>query len=320
MGQVHARALTGIATCHLAKVVDSRLEQAEKLIEPLGASATDSLEPVLADDAIEALIISTPTPSHAAILEQAAKAGKAVFVEKPLAATLAEAERICNIIAETGVPCQVGFQRRYDPAYLEAKHKITEGELGKIEGLRTVGRDPVPPTLEFLQASGGLMVDMGIHDLDSARFFLGEVAEVYCVGGALAYPELAAEGLFDTAVATLKFTNGALGTLEVALRTAYGYDVRAEILGEKGRLHLEMDSRYHLAYYGAWGMNRARPRNFEERFAEAYRLELTAFAENVAAGRPVTPDAADATESLRLALAAQHSLERGQAVKVAEWT
>lgn len=318
MGQVHARALLNIAACHLVKVADSRLEQAERLAGMLGASAVDNLEDVLRDAAIEALIISTPTPNHAAIVEQAAQAGKATFVEKPLAATLAEAERICIIIAETGIPCQIGFQRRYDPTYLEAKRKIAAGELGKLEGFRAVGRDPTPPALEFLRASGGLMVDMGIHDLDSARFFVGEVAEVYCVGAALIYPELLSYGLFDTAVATLKFASGALGTLEVALRTAYGYDVRAEILGEKGRLHLEMDSRYPLSHYDVRGLNRTRPRNFEERFAEAYRLELTAFVENVLAGHPVTPDAADASESLRLALAAQHSLESGQVVKVVD--
>lgn len=303
----------------MSAVCDHNLASAKSLAKNLQAQATDQLEPLLSRSDINAVIITTPTQTHADIIEAAAQAGKAIFVEKPIASSLTEAEHVVEVIREAAVPCQVGFQRRYDPAYQEAKRKIEAGELGRLEGFRGVGRDPSPPSLKFLKTSGGLMVDMGIHDLDSARFFVGEVAEVYCTGGALSHPELAEHGLYDTAVATLKFVSGALGTLEVALRTVYGYDIRAEILGEKGRLHIEMDHRHHLRQYGHEGIHYDRPRNFEERFAEAYVNEIRSFAENVRAGKLVTPGPEDARESLRLALAAQRSLETGKIVNVQQF-
>lgn len=316
MGQAHAKVLSAVASCRIVSVVDSKMKSAQALAERFDAEASTCLADALESSQVEAVIVTTPTPSHADIVAKAARAGKAIFVEKPIADTLQAADHLVELLRAANTPCQVGFQRRYDPAYLEAKRKIEAGELGRLEGFRGVGRDPTPPPLKFLKSSGGLMVDMGIHDLDSARFFLGEVEEVHCFGGVLANPNLAEHGLFDTAVATLRFMSGAVGTLEVALRTAYGYDIRTEILGEKGRLHIEMDSRHHLRQYGERGALFDRPRNFEQRFAEAYANELYAFAENVRLGKPVTPTAEDARESLRLALAAQHSLETGKIVNV----
>jgi predicted dehydrogenase len=314
MGLAHGRVLEGVHDVLIVSVCDANLSAAERLAESFAAHATDNLDEVLGDAGVEAVILTTPTSTHAEVACAAARAGKAIFLEKPIADSLPAADRVVKAVREAGVPCQVGFQRRYDPAYLEAKRKIEAGELGRLEGFRGVGRDPSPPSLAYLSTSGGLMVDMGIHDLDSARFFLGEVEEVYSIGGA--HPELAAHGLFDTAVATLRFASGALGTLEVGLRTVYGYEIRAEILGEKGRLHLEMESRHHLRQYGKMGAHVDPPRNFAERFATAYAGEIRAFAENVHHGRPVSPGPEDARESLRLALAAQHSLETGEIVNV----
>ena len=319
MGRSHAHVLATLPDITVTAVCDPALDAATALASTFGASATVSVPEVLEDDGVDAVIITAPTPVHAALVEEAAKAGKAIFVEKPVADSLEGANRVVDAVTRAGVPCQVGFQRRYDPAYQEAKRRIEAGEMGRLEGFRGVGRDPVPPPLAYLTTSGGLMVDMGIHDLDSARFFLGEVAEVYCVGGILAAPELQAHGLYDTAVATLKFISGAVGTVEVALRTVYGYDIRAEILGEKGRLHIEMDSRYHLRQYGTQGVQYDRPANFEQRFHEAYANEIRAFAEALLTGRPVTPGPEDARESLRLALAAQHSLQTGSIVKVQQF-
>jgi scyllo-inositol 2-dehydrogenase (NAD+) len=319
IGRSHANILATIPNVIVTAVCDSTLEAAATLARPFAARATVSVPEVLADPAVHAVLITTPTPMHASLVEEAARAGKAIFVEKPVADSLQSADRVVRAVQEAGVACQVGFQRRYDPAYQEVKRKIDAGELGRLEGFRGVGRDPAPPPLEFLKTSGGLMVDMGIHDLDSARFFLGEVAELYCTGGVLAAPELEEYGLFDTAVATLKFVSGAVGTVEVALRTAYGYDIRAEVLGEKGRLHIEMDSRFHLRQYGAQGVRYDRPANFEQRFQEAYANELRAFAEAVMNGHPVAPGPEDARESLRLALAAQYSLETGSIIKVQQF-
>ena len=164
------------------------------------------------------------------------------------------------------------------------------------------------------------MVDLGIHDLDTMRFLVGEVAEVYATGSVQKMPALAEYGLFDSAVATVRFENGALGTLELGLHTAYGYEIRAEVLGEFGRLHLEMDSPLHLTRYTAEGALRRGPQGFEERFFAAYVAEFRAFAACLLGERPVSPDAEDAAKTLRLALAAQHALDTGQTVQVASFT
>ncbi|MCS7058885.1 MAG: Gfo/Idh/MocA family oxidoreductase [Meiothermus sp.] len=318
MGLAHARVLAGLAECRVVRVVDTLAENARRVAAELGAEPSTYLEDAFQPD-VDAVIITTPTPTHAEVVEAAAGAGKAIFVEKPIAESLEAGRRVVAAVERAGVPCQVGFQRRYDPAYVRAKEMIEAGVLGRLEGIRLVGRDVHLPRLEFLKTSGGLLVDMGIHDLDSARFLVGEVAEVYAVGGALAEPSLAQYGLFDTAVATLRFESGAVGTLEVALRTAYGYDIRCEVLGERGRIHIERDRRPDLTLYDERGGNFDRPRNFEQRFAEAYAAEMVAFARNLHAGKPLEPGVRDAWYSLRLARAAQHALETGQMVNVKEF-
>ena len=319
MAQTHARALEVVRELELCAVCDPVAEYAARLSETLGVP-TRPLENILNDPNLDAVILATPTPTHARLIRQAAAAGKHIFVEKPVAATLAEADAVVRAVRQAGVQCQVGFQRRFDPAYVEAKRSVDAGELGNLAIFRGVSRDLAPPPLAFLKSSGGLMVDLGIHDLDTMRFLVGEVAEVHAVGAVQRLPELAECGLFDSAVATVRFENGALGTLELGLHTAYGYDIRAEVLGEFGRLHLEMTSPLHLTRYTAEGTIKRGPQNFEERFLEAYTAEFRAFAACLLEDRPVSPDAEDAAKTLRLAIAAQHALETNQAVQVASFT
>ncbi|TVR90916.1 MAG: inositol 2-dehydrogenase [Trueperaceae bacterium] len=313
MAQAHAATAAGIAQVDVVAVYDALREPAEHLAERIGARVALSLDELLGASDVEALLITTPTPTHADVICSGAEAGKAMFVEKPLADTLAAADRAVDAVDAASVACQVGFQRRYDPAYIEAKRRIESGEIGRIEGFRGVGRDPQPPALEFLLTSGGLFVDMGIHDLDSARFLVGEVATINAIGAATD-PRLAEHGLFDMAVATMRFVNGALGTLEVGLRTAYGYDIRAEVLGQHGRIHIERDIQHHMLVYTSGGVTHDRPQSFAERFAEAYAAEIRSFVHAVRHDLPVTPDAHDARESLRLALAAQQALVTGREV------
>lgn len=316
MGQAHAHVLSTLREVRITWVVDVDAATARQVAAQLGAQASTDLGAVLGQPDVQAVLITTPAGSHADTVIQAAQAGKAIFTEKPLAKSLEDAVRAVRAVEAAGVPNQVGFQRRYDPAYLQAKVKIDAGELGRLEGFRAVGRDPEPPPTPYLVGAGGLLVDMGGHDLDLARFLVGEVAEVRALGGALVRPELAEHGEHDTAVALLRFENGALGTLEVGLRTAYGYDIRTEVLGEKGRLHIERDRQPDLTVYDARGATHDRPRHFTERFPEAYAAEITAFARGVQAGTPLTPSMRDALHSLRLALAAQHALSSGESVQV----
>ena len=319
MAQTHVKALRAVPELGLIAVCDPVPENAARLAGTLGV-AVKTLEETLTDPELDAVLITAPTPTHAALIQQAAKAGKHIFVEKPLAATLTEADDVVRAVQHAQVHCQVGFQRRFDPAYVEAKRAVTAGELGEIMSFRGVSRDPSPPPLEFLKTSGGLMLDLGIHDLDTMRFLVGEVTEVYATGSVQRMPELAEYGLFDSAVATVRLENGALGTLELGLHTAYGYEIRAEVLGEYGRMHLEMTSPLHLTRYTAEGATKRGPQNFEERFLAAYTAELRAFALCLLENCPVTPDAADALKTLKLALAAQRALETHQTVQVASFS
>ena len=316
MAQTHVKALRAVPELGLIAVCDPVPENAARLAQTLGV-AVKTLEDTLTDPELDAFIITAPTQAHAALIQKAAEAGKHIFVEKPLTATLAEAKDVVQAVQKTQVQCQVGFQRRFDPAYVEAKRAVTAGELGQLLTFRGVSRDPAPPPLEFLKTSGGLMLDLGIHDLDTMRFLVGEVAEVHAAGSVQKLPELAEYGLFDSAVATIRFENGALGTLELGLHTVYGYDIRAEILGEKGRLNLEMTSLLNMTRYTAEGEIKRGPQNFEERFLAAYTAELRAFATCLLENRPVSPNAEDAAKTLELALAAQRALEASQTVQVA---
>ena len=315
MGQTHAHVLNTLHDVHITHVVDYNPDNAKRVADTLNATVS-TLDDVLNNKHINAVFITTPTPTHADVITQAAHAGKAIFVEKPLADTLEAATRVVSVIKETGVACQVGFQRRYDPAYALAKKRITQGELGAIENFRAISRDPFQPSTAFLRSCGGMLVDLGIHDFDSARFFCGEVKEVYATGTTVRDEELKAMKFHNLVVATLRFENGAVGTLENALNTSYGYEIVADILGEKGRFHLEKTRQLNLEFWNESGVSHDYPRHFDERFPEAYAAEVIAFAKNVLAGNPVTPTAEDALESSRLALAAQHALESGCVVDV----
>lgn len=315
MGRIHARVIERIPNLQVICVADLDQEAAAEVARKFAARASTVQDALEAED-VQALVISTPTATHEQLVLAAVEAGKPVFVEKPLAHDLPASDRIVAAVRASGTPVQVGFQRRYDPAHQEARRQIDAGELGSIEGFRAVDRDTRPPALEFLKGSGGIFVDLGIHDLDSARFLVGEVTEVHAIGGAISDPSLSEYGLFDTAVATLRFASGAVGTIECALNSPWGYDIRTEVIGNSGRVTIDMDSRHLLKRYEQRGVIQDRPRDFSWSYFEAYTNELEAFAFNILNGNDVAPDVIDGRESLRLALAAQRSLESGRTVRV----
>ncbi len=322
MGWIFAQALGELrAETKLLWVINRTEVSAQKLAEHFSCQFSTDLNEALTDPAVAAVVIATSTPSHAEIAIACARAGKAFFVEKPVADTLENGLVLVREVERAGVPNMVGFQRRYDPAYSLAKTKINAGVLGKPEIFRSISRDTDMSisSLEFHLESGGLIVDLGVHDMDLARFFIGEVSEVQAWGGALAYPDLAGHKLHDTAVALLRFENGAFGTIEMARRTSYGHEVRTEVLGEHGKLSIERDQRGDLREYSVVGGNFDRPRGFEERFMDAYKAEIAVFVRGVLAGQKLLPDVRDAWHSLRLAFAAQHSLETGEPVLVQEF-
>ncbi|MCL6527830.1 MAG: inositol 2-dehydrogenase [Thermaceae bacterium] len=318
MGMEHARTLLGVAEAKVLAIADPNLQAAEAAKHLLRAEVTYAEpEAAIGHPGVEAVVIVTPTDTHARYIEVAALAGKAIFCEKPVAKDLAETRRVLGIVEHQKVPFQIGFNRRYDPPYAAAKRKIEAGEIGPVEQFIDVMRDPAPPSLEYLQTSGGIFVDMSIHDIDCARFLVGEVEEVLAWGAVRVDPRIAEVGDVDTVNLSLRFSNGALGVIQNSRRSVYGYDVRTEVFGAKGKLVMDATPKTPLWQYDQ-GIRADYYDFFMDRFKEAYRLELEAFFRALAAGQPPTPGPKDALESLRIALAATKSLKEGRSVRVQE--
>jgi myo-inositol 2-dehydrogenase / D-chiro-inositol 1-dehydrogenase len=254
------------------------------------------------------------------LIEAAANAGKAVFSEKPIALDLAETQRIVRIVQERGVPVQLGFIRRYDPGYARAKAKIEAGELGKLETFRALSRDTYPPSLEFLLGSGGLFLDLSVHDFDLARFLVGEVEEVNAWGGVLIDEKFAQANDADTAVTLLRFENGVLGAVETSRRSNWGYDIRTEVAGSVGKVVVEAPQKTPLLFARDFASSHDVYENFPDRFEAGYRLQLEVFFAALREGRTPTPGPEDALETLRLAVAATKSWREKRPVKVSEIT
>jgi len=319
MGETHLRNLAGVNGVRMRVVADPVLEAAEHGRELSGADrATANIDEAILDSAVDAVIIVTPTDTHARLIESAVLAGKAVFSEKPIALDLAETKRIVNLINEKGAAVQLGFMRRFDPGYAEAKKRIEQGELGRIETFRALSRDTYPPPLKFLLQSGGSFLDMAVHDLDLARFLVGEVEEVSAWGTVLIDDRFAQAQDTDTAVVMLKFKNGALGVVEMSRRSKWGYDIRTEVAGADAKVVIEAPQKTPMTLSREFGARYDHYENFPDRFETAYRLELQAFFEALKAGQKPSPGAEDALETLRLAIAARRSWQENRPVKVSE--
>jgi myo-inositol 2-dehydrogenase/D-chiro-inositol 1-dehydrogenase len=319
MGETHLRNLLGLPGVKVVVVADSRVEAAERgKVIANAEEAVSDVEKAINHPAVDAVVVVTPTNTHVRLLEVAAKAGKAVFTEKPIALDLAETTRVVNLIKERGIPVQLGFMRRFDPGYARAKQKIEAGELGRIELFRALGRDTYPPSLEFLRGSGGLFLDMAVHDLDLARFLVGEVEEVHAWGTVLVDARFSEADDADTAVTLLRFANGALGVTETSRHSSWGYDIRTEIAGSIGKIAVEAPQKTPMVLANNFASNFDHFENFPDRFEAAYRLELEAFFHALQEGRKPTPGPEDALETLRLALAVTKSWREGRSIKVAE--
>ena len=323
MGIEHARTLIGIGNARVVAVADP-FEPSRATAKALTRAEFDFVNPEDAIHApgVDAVLIVTPTPTHAPLIESAAKAGKAIFCEKPVALGLERTQAALEIVRQTGVPFQIGFNRRFDPPFALAKQKLLNGELGEIRQFRAVGRDPAPPSLEYLSISGGQFIDQAVHDLDIARHLVGEVEEVM-VWGTAHNPEIAALNDSDTTTTMLRFVNGAIGVIENSRTSAYGYDVTTEIFGTHGKLVLDATPKTPLWQYGqnTSGTGQLRADHYDffmDRFKEAYKLELEAFFKSLEQGTTPNPSAEDAFQSLRLALAVTKSYKEKRSVKLEE--
>jgi len=312
IGQVHARSILRLDGARIGAVADAMSAAATDLAVRCDAPIRTSDE-IIADPGIDAVVIGTPTDTHFDIIHAAARAGKAIFCEKPIDMS-AEAIRACMaVVAETGVPFMTAFNRRFDTNFAHVRAQIAEGRIGAVELVTILSRDPSPPPISYIETSGGLFRDMMIHDFDMARFLLGEEpVGVYAVGAALVDPAIGAAGDVDTAAVTLTTASGRICQISNSRRATYGYDQRLEVHGAKGMLRAGnvLENTVELATETGFGT--APTLNFFlERYETAYLHEMRHFVQALAGGTPVTPTIEDGLRAQLMADAAARSLETG---------
>jgi inositol 2-dehydrogenase len=322
LGAVYAKDLAHrVPSARLEAVADVQPGRADQFAAEYGVPKSyEAYRELLADKDVDAVVIVTPTNTHKEIVIESARAGKAIFCEKPISLSLAEAHQMQEVIDATGVFYQGGFQRRFDTGYVAAKQKIDQGEIGTPVVLTSTSRDPFRPPLEYcdIQASGGLITDMGIHDFDVARMFIGDVKSVHAVGGALAYPEMKTVGDIDNAVIDMIFENGALGAVHLSRNAVFGYDIRAEIWGTKGSIQIGYHRHTPILVMTEGQIAHDVVPHFMQRFESAYRAQIQNFVDTVLAGGKPAISAADSVAALRISLAATASCAEGRPVRVAE--
>jgi myo-inositol 2-dehydrogenase/D-chiro-inositol 1-dehydrogenase len=321
MGSFHAETLARrVPGARLVAVADAAPGAAERLAGVLAADrAYTDVAQVWDDPSVDAVVIATPARTHADLVVAAAAAGRSVFCEKPMAVTLADADRAIDAARAADIVLQVGFNRRFAPDWVAARGLIDTGRLGTPRLLRSLTRDPggfdpsrVPPDTIFLETL--------IHDFDTLRFLNpgAEAVEVVATADALVEPDWRDRGLLDTAVVVVSFDNGALGTAEACFEAAYGYDVRGEVLGSGGMAQMGDGRRTGMTYSDAAGRSVETVRGDQELFADAYTAELTAFVDAVRTGTPAQVTGEDARSALTIALAAAESVRTGGPVRIDE--
>ncbi len=312
IGKVHAASIAAIPNARLGAVADAMSDAAEALAQEHGAAAK-SPEAIIADAAIDAVIVASPTTTHYDLIHSAAAAGKAIFCEKPIDLSADRIRDCLKAVESGGVPFFTAFNRRFDPNFAHLEHQLREGVIGDIEIINILSRDPSPPPISYIESSGGIFRDMMIHDFDMARFLLGEEpTELHASASCLVDPEIGKAGDFDTAVVTLKTASGKLCQISNSRRATYGYDQRIEVHGAKGLLRAEnmLENTVELATEA--GFQRAPTQHFFlERYSLAYKIELQHFVDAVVAGDPITPTGIDGLKAQLLADAATESAADG---------
>jgi myo-inositol 2-dehydrogenase / D-chiro-inositol 1-dehydrogenase len=319
IGALHARLLSGIDGVDELTVADALPDRAATVARDVGAKAAASIDAAL--DSAEAVVIAAATDAHAELIRTSIGRRLPTFCEKPLSLDLRDTIALCGEIERSGVPFQLGFQRRFDAGYRNARRLVETGELGTLYVVRMAGHDPAPPHEAYIPVSGGLFRDFSIHDFDVLRWLTGsEVDEVYADGGVRGFEVFAKYGDVDTAVATFRLANGAFAVLSVARHDPLGYDIRTELFGSKDSVSVGLGPRTPLRSVEPGVPGPAGPvwQNFLVRFEDAYRDELAAFL-RVARGELTSPcTARDGVEALRVSEAATIAVKEHRIVRLSE--
>ncbi len=319
IGVYHAQTLLGLDGISTVKIADADRPRARRVAAELGVDSAETPEALL-DSGIDALVIATATPGHAPLLRLAAQAGLPAFCEKPVALDLPTLDGVRDEVAKAGTVVQVGFQRRFDAGYREAREAVATGGVGRILVMRAATHDPVSPPAEYIAASGGIFTDLHIHDFDAVRFVSGEeITEVYADGAALDAPWVNELDDVDVAAAILRLSGGGLVLVSGARRDPLGYDVRLEVFGTGDSIVVGQGARSPIRSMepGAEPPEAAY-RDFWDRFEPAYRSELAAFVETVRTGAPSPCSLAEARSALAIALAAELSRAERRPVSIEE--
>jgi myo-inositol 2-dehydrogenase/D-chiro-inositol 1-dehydrogenase len=322
IGRVHAENLAyRIPGVKLVAVADVIEDAAKKLAADFGIGqvSTDAAT-IMHDKTIDAVIICSSTDTHAQLIEEAAAARKHIFCEKPIALDLPKIDHALEAVKRAGVKLQIGFNRRFDPSFRRVRELVASGALGEPHILRITSRDPAPPPIAYVKVSGGLFLDMMIHDFDMARFLMGsEVEEVYAAANVLVDPEIGKAGDIDTACVTLRFASGAIGVIDNSRKAVYGYDQRVEVFGSGGMAMATNKTPDNVVQSDAVGVHSAKPLHFfVERYAEAYVAELQEFIRCIAEDKQPSVTSLDGRIPVVMGYAAKKSYEEKRPVKLSE--
>ena len=313
IGKVHAENITfRLPEAKIKIIADPDLETAKILAEKLQiGEVTSDYTKVVSDKEIDAVVICSPTDTHADYIMEAAENKKNIFCEKPIELTSEKIIKALSVVEKNNVKLMVGFNRRFDPNFMKIKEMVTEGKIGNPHILKITSRDPQPPNINYIKISGGLFMDMAIHDFDMARYIVNsEVVEVFTKGEVLVDSRIGELGDIDTAVTVLKFENGALGVIDNSRKASYGYDQRVEIFGSKGMISVSNNKPDYHNYLDESGEHSSLPLNFfMDRYTESYYTEIKMFIDSVINGTTLPVSGVDGLKAVEIALAAKQSLQ-----------
>ncbi|MDO8898432.1 MAG: inositol 2-dehydrogenase [Bacteroidales bacterium] len=322
IGKVHVATLVQkIVNAEVIIVADLNEESAKELCEQFEIPAqSNNYKDVINHPDVDAVVICSPTATHAQYLIEAAKAGKHVFCEKPLDLTIEKIREAMQVVEENGVKLMVGFNRRFDPNFSRIHTMVSEGKVGEPHILKITSRDPAPPPAQYVAGSGGMFLDMTMHDFDMARYIAGsEVVEVYAKTAVLVDPAIGEAGDIDTAIVTLTFENGAIGVIDNSRKAVYGYDQRVEIFGSKGMVNADNNYPDNHVFYSDSGVHKSLPLNFfMDRYLDAFAIEMSAFCDSVLYDKETPVGGKDGLMSVAIALAAKISGKENRPVKISE--
>lgn len=322
IGKVHTETIVqNIPQAKILSIADINLDEAKKLSERFGISKySNNYKDIIDDQDIDAVVICSPTNTHAQYIIESAKAKKNIFCEKPIDLNLTTIQNAIDVVEENKVKLMVGFNRRFDSNFKKIKQMVTDGKIGDPHILKITSRDPDPPPPEYINVSGGMFLDMTIHDFDMARFIVGsEVDEVYVNASVMVDKKIGEAGDVDTAIITLKFDNGALGVIDNSRKAVYGYDQRVEIFGSKGMIRVDNNAPDNHKYYSEVGVHASLPLNFfMDRYIEAYASELKEFCQAIINDEKISVDGIDGLRAVAIGKAANLSVTEKRPVRISE--